>query len=198
MLQAPAGAAGRRRERTMGIKGIDHWVIVAGDLQRTPRLLSPGSASPIAWEKRADGRPDMATLRIGDAQKINVHEPRPRPPAPGYLGAGRRPTVGGADFCLEWDGTVARDPRSPREAERRSSAGGRPRATRRCARGPSRPASTSATPTQNLVEAHRLRSVAAPRCRRAGPTAPSAAGRAPRGPPASGPPHVERAALRVR
>ena len=86
----------------MGIKGIDHWVIVAGDLQRTLSFYEKLGFT-IAWEKRP-GRPDMATIRIGDAQKINVHGPE-APARAGYLGA-RRPTTGGADFCLEWDGSV--------------------------------------------------------------------------------------------
>jgi len=86
----------------MGIKGIDHWVIVAGDLERTLAFYATLGFT-VAWEDRP-GRPRMATLRIGDAQKINVHGPD-APARPGYLGAGR-PTVGGADFCLEWEGTV--------------------------------------------------------------------------------------------
>jgi|GEM_PF-6224394 len=45
----------------MGIKGIDHWVIVAADLQRTLDFYQR-LGLPIAWEKRP-GRPDMATPR---------------------------------------------------------------------------------------------------------------------------------------
>ncbi|PYM87419.1 MAG: hypothetical protein DME13_06110, partial [Candidatus Rokuibacteriota bacterium] len=86
----------------MGIKAIDHWVIVAGDLQRTLDFYQRLGFA-IAWETRP-GRPDMATIRINPAQKINVHGPD-APARPGYLGA-RRPTTGGADFCLEWEGTV--------------------------------------------------------------------------------------------
>src|SRR5215475_6401571 len=86
----------------MGIKGIDHWVIVAGNLQRTLDFYE-GLGFTIAWEKRP-GRADMATIRINDAQKINVHAPD-APARPGYLGAWR-PGAGAADFCLEWDGTV--------------------------------------------------------------------------------------------
>jgi len=86
----------------MAITGIDHWVIVAGDLQCTLDFYARLGFT-IAWEKRP-GRPDMATIRINAAQKINVHAPD-APAQPGYLGA-RRATVGGADFCLEWDGTV--------------------------------------------------------------------------------------------
>src|SRR6202165_5125409 len=86
----------------MGIKGIDHGVIVAGDLQRTLDFYQRLGCT-IAWETRP-GRPDMATIRIGDAQKINVHGPE-APARAGYRGA-RTPTSGGADFCLEWEGTV--------------------------------------------------------------------------------------------
>jgi catechol 2,3-dioxygenase-like lactoylglutathione lyase family enzyme len=46
----------------------------------------------------------MPTIRIGAAQKINVHA-ADWPDRPGYLGA-RHPAVGGADFCLVWDGSV--------------------------------------------------------------------------------------------
>jgi catechol 2,3-dioxygenase-like lactoylglutathione lyase family enzyme len=86
----------------MAIKGIDHWVIVAGDLMRTLEFYGRLGFT-IAWETRP-GRPDMATIRINDAQKINVHGPE-SPGRAGYLGA-RRPTVGGADFCVEWEGTI--------------------------------------------------------------------------------------------
>ena len=86
----------------MAIKGIDHWVIVAGDLRRTLDFYQRLGFT-VAWEKRP-GRPDMATIRINAAQKINVH-PAEAPSQPGYLGA-RRASVGGADFYLEWDGTV--------------------------------------------------------------------------------------------
>src|SRR2546428_11576387 len=90
----------------MGIKGIDHWVIVAGDLQRTLDFYR-GLGFTIAWEKRP-GRPDMATIRIGDAQKINVHGPE-APARPGYLGA-RRPTAGGAALCLARGGAGGENP----------------------------------------------------------------------------------------
>jgi len=86
----------------MAIKSIDHWVIVAGDLPRTLEFYRKLGFT-IAWEPRP-GRPDMATIRINDTQKINVHAPD-APAQVGYLGA-RRPTAGGADFCVEWDGTV--------------------------------------------------------------------------------------------
>jgi catechol 2,3-dioxygenase-like lactoylglutathione lyase family enzyme len=90
------------REAAMGVKGIDHWVIVAADLQRTLDFYAR-LGFEIAWEERPD-RPPMPTIRINDAQKINVHGPD-WPARPGYLGA-RRPSAGGADFCLEWDGPV--------------------------------------------------------------------------------------------
>jgi catechol 2,3-dioxygenase-like lactoylglutathione lyase family enzyme len=85
----------------VGVKGFDHWVIVSGNLDRTLAFYA-GLGFAIAWETRP-GRPDMPTIRINEAQKINVHGPE-WPERPGYRGA-RRPTIGGADFCLEWEGT---------------------------------------------------------------------------------------------
>jgi catechol 2,3-dioxygenase-like lactoylglutathione lyase family enzyme len=128
----------------MGIKGIDHWVIVVSDVRRTLEFYARLGLT-IAWEARP-GRPDMPTIRINDAQKINVHASE-WPGRAGYLGAGR-PAVGGADFCLEWVGTVqevldllARGGVTPEVGP----------STRTCARGPS----TSVyfrDPDDNLVE----------------------------------------------
>jgi catechol 2,3-dioxygenase-like lactoylglutathione lyase family enzyme len=86
----------------MAITGIDHWVIVAGNLDRTLDFYRR-LGFEIAWEPRP-GRPAMATIRLGATQKINVHGPD-FPARPGYLGA-RHPSVGGADFCLVWEGAV--------------------------------------------------------------------------------------------
>ena len=86
----------------MPIRAIDHWVMVVADVERTLTFYQRLGLA-VSMEKRP-GRPDMPTLRIGAAQKINVHA-RDWPEKPGYLGA-RKPSVGGSDFCLEWDGTV--------------------------------------------------------------------------------------------
>jgi catechol 2,3-dioxygenase-like lactoylglutathione lyase family enzyme len=128
----------------MPIKGIDHWVIVVNDLERTLDFYRRLGFA-IAYEKRP-GRPDMPTIRIGDGQKINVHA-RDWPERPQYLGA-RRPSVGGADFCLEWDGTVQEvlDLLARNGVAVEAGPG-----TRSCARGPS----TSIyfrDPDDNLVE----------------------------------------------
>jgi catechol 2,3-dioxygenase-like lactoylglutathione lyase family enzyme len=128
----------------MPVKGIDHWVIVAGDLDRTLAFYERLGFT-IAWEKRP-GRPDMATIRINDAQKINVHGPE-APGRAGYLGA-RRPTAGGADFCLEWAGTVDEVLDLLKRNDITPEAGPGPRS---CARG----VSTSVyfrDPDDNLVE----------------------------------------------
>jgi catechol 2,3-dioxygenase-like lactoylglutathione lyase family enzyme len=128
----------------VGIKGIDHWVIVAGDLPRTLAFYERLGFT-IAWETRP-GRPDMATIRIGDGQKINVHAPD-APAQPNYLGAGR-PSIGGADFCLEWEGTVDEVLALLKANGITPEAGPGPRT---CARG----VSTSVyfrDPDQNLVE----------------------------------------------
>ena len=86
----------------MAIAGFDHWVIVAADPERTLDFYRR-LGFEIAWEARP-GRPAMPTIRIGASQKINVHA-ADWPARPGYLGA-RHPSIGGADFCLVWDGTV--------------------------------------------------------------------------------------------
>ena len=128
----------------MGVKGIDHWVIVAGDLDRTLDFYQRLGCK-IVWEKRP-GRPDMATIRVNDAQKINVHA-SDAPARPGYLGA-RHPAVGGADFCLEWEGTVDEVLDLLKRNGITSEAGPGPRT---CARG----VSTSVyfrDPDDNLVE----------------------------------------------
>ena len=141
-MSAATTAGGGRGVR--GIKGIDHWVIVAGDLERTLAFYQKLDFA-IAWEDRP-GRPPMATIRISDSQKINVHRPK-APAQPGYHGA-RRPTVGGADFCLEWEGRVEE------VLDLLAANGIKPEVgpgTRTCARGPS----TSVyfrDPDDNLVE----------------------------------------------
>ena len=128
----------------MPVKGIDHWVMVVGDVERTLAFYERLGFT-IAWEKRP-GRPDMATIRIGDGQKINVHAPD-APAQPNYLGAGR-PSIGGADFCLEWEGTVDEVLALLKANGITPEAGPGPRT---CARG----VSTSVyvrDPDQNLVE----------------------------------------------
>ena len=128
----------------MPITGIDHWVIVVNDLDRTLDFYRRLGFT-IAYEKRPN-RPDMPTIRINDAQKINVHA-RAWPDRPDYLGA-RRPSVGGADFCLEWAGTVEEVLDLLRRNGITPEAGP---GTRSCARGPS----TSVyfrDPDENLVE----------------------------------------------
>ena len=128
----------------MDIKGIDHWVIVSGNLERTLDFYTRLGFT-IAWEQR-EGRPRMPTIRLNEAQKINVHGPD-WPERAGYHGA-RRPTVGGADFCLEWEGTAEE------VLDLLAKCGVAPEvgpATRTCARGPS----TSVyfrDPDGNLVE----------------------------------------------
>lgn len=128
----------------MPITGIDHWVIVVSDVERTLEFYRR-LGFRIEWETRPN-RPGMPTIRVGDAQKINVHA-RDWPDRPDYLGA-RRPSIGGADFCMEWKGTVAE------VLELLERNGIKPEAgpgTRTCARGPS----TSVyfrDPDENLVE----------------------------------------------
>lgn len=87
----------------MTVTSIDHWVMVVSDIERTLEFYRR-LGFEIGSEPRPGGRPPMPTIRIGTTQKINVHA-REWPARPGYLGA-RKPSVGGADFCLVWDGSV--------------------------------------------------------------------------------------------
>jgi len=128
----------------MGIRGIDHWVIVVSDVSCTLEFYRRLGLT-IAWEARP-GRPDMPTIRINDGQKINVHA-RDWPERPGYLGA-RRSSIGGADVCLQW---VGAGEGVLDLLERRGGAPEVGPSTRTCARGPS----TSVyfrDPDDNLVE----------------------------------------------
>jgi len=86
----------------MPVISIDHWVMVVNDVPRTLDFYRR-LGFEIGSEPRPD-RPPMPTIRIGRAQKINVHA-RNWPDRPGYLGA-RKPSVGGADFCVVWEGNV--------------------------------------------------------------------------------------------
>jgi len=87
----------------MSVTSIDHWVMVVADVERTLEFYRR-LGFEIGSEPRPGGRPPMPTIRNGTAQKINVHA-RDWPDRPGYLGA-RKPSVGGADFCVVWEGTV--------------------------------------------------------------------------------------------
>jgi len=128
----------------MPIKGIDHWVIVAANLERTLAFYERLGFA-VVWEERP-GRAAMPTIRINEGQKINVHGPE-WPTREGYLGAGR-PAAGAADFCLEWDGSVEEILALLERCGVKVEAGP---GTRSCARGPS----TSVyfrDPDDNLVE----------------------------------------------
>jgi len=91
----------------MGVASIDHWVMVVGDVDRTLDFYRR-LGFEIGSEPRPGGRPPMPTIRIGRAQKINVHA-HDWPDRPGYLGA-RRPSVGGAAPRLMGRGCAAAAP----------------------------------------------------------------------------------------
>ncbi len=87
----------------MGVKSIDHWVITAGDVERTLDFYRKLGFEIVFEEipKSAGPRP---TIRINESQKINVHPPTVSPNPARLVAA--NPAIGGADFCLEWQGTV--------------------------------------------------------------------------------------------
>jgi hypothetical protein len=70
---------------------IDHWVIVAADLQRTLSFYEVRLRDRL--EKRP-GRPDMATIRIGTRRRSTSTGPGAG--APGYPAPAA--TAGGADL----------------------------------------------------------------------------------------------------
>ena len=143
-LDPPATARGRRRRRAMGIKGIDHWVIVAGDLQRTLDVLrgtrlhdrvgaAPGP--PRHGDDPHQRRAEDQRPRSGGARAAGL-------PRCAEAHGGRRgllPRVGGAPSTRSW-----------RCSSERHHAGGRARPAHVRAR-----TSTSVyfrDPDDNLVE----------------------------------------------
>ena len=87
----------------MGIKSIDHWVITAGDVERTLTFYRK-LGFEIVYESIPGESEDRPTIRIGASQKINVHPPSAA--ANPDEGTAEHPSIGGADFCLVWEGTV--------------------------------------------------------------------------------------------
>ena len=113
----------------MGIKGIDHWVIVAG-IYSARWTSTRGSASRIAWEKRP-GRPDDGD--DPDQRRPEDHRARPRTRrrAPATRGGGSYPR--GAGFCLSYGGGLGKIFSSWLKLQR--GGGGYPLVSRMRARG---------------------------------------------------------------
>ena len=129
----------------MSVKSIDHWVITAGDVDRTLAFYRK-LGFEIVYEQipgRSQGRP---TIRINDSQKINVHPPSSA--ANPSQGTADHPSIGGADFCLVWEGTVQeiQDLLARNEITPIMGPG-----TRMCARGPAN-STYIRDPDGNLVE----------------------------------------------
>ena len=85
----------------MGIVGFDHWVITSGNVERTIAFYR-SLGCKIVFEQIPGQEQKRPTIRIGECQKINIHPPetegRPR------IDTANNPTIGSADFCLEWKG----------------------------------------------------------------------------------------------
>ncbi len=86
----------------MGIVGFDHWVITSGNVERTIEFYR-NLGCKIIFEQIPGQEEKRPTIRIGKYQKINIHPPetegKPR------IDTARIPTIGSADFCLQWKGT---------------------------------------------------------------------------------------------
>jgi len=87
----------------MGIKSIDHWVLTAGDVDRTLEFYKK-LGFEIAYEEVPGRTGSRPTIRIGETQKINVHPPTSA--SNPTQGTADHPSIGGADFCVVWEGTV--------------------------------------------------------------------------------------------
>ena len=86
----------------MGIVGFDHWVITSGNVERTIEFYR-SLGCKIVFEQIPGMENKRPTIRIGEFQKINIHPPEtegnPR------IDTARNPSIGSADFCIEWKGT---------------------------------------------------------------------------------------------
>ena len=87
----------------MGIIGFDHWVITSGNVERTLKFYQ-NLGCKIAFEQIPGQNHKRPTIRIGQFQKINIHPPEAAE-KPG-IGTAKTPTIGSADFCVEWQGTL--------------------------------------------------------------------------------------------
>jgi catechol 2,3-dioxygenase-like lactoylglutathione lyase family enzyme len=87
----------------MGVKAIDHWVLVVKDVDRTLDFYRRLGLE-TSYQERTGGAPPRPIIRISPVQKINLyaaHLYETESP-----GGAPNITPGTGDFCLHWDGTV--------------------------------------------------------------------------------------------
>ncbi len=83
----------------MGIQSIDHFEIVANDVQRTLDFYRNLGFEVDEKASRGEGR-TRSVLKIGSGQQINVVSPE------WVKSLGRSGSTGETHFCLVWNGSV--------------------------------------------------------------------------------------------
>jgi catechol 2,3-dioxygenase-like lactoylglutathione lyase family enzyme len=95
------------------VKSIDHIVINVSDMERAIAFYKRIGFALINEDGWRKGQGQVA-IKISETQKINIHKeqalgPQLKPQATGAedrFSLALMPVVGGADFCVVWDGTV--------------------------------------------------------------------------------------------
>src|ERR1041385_262699 len=95
------------------VKAIDHIVINVADMERAIAFYKRIGFTLLNEEGWRKGQGQVA-IKISDSQKINIHKEETLGPQLKAQATGSAdrfslalvPVVGGADFCVVWDGTV--------------------------------------------------------------------------------------------
>jgi catechol 2,3-dioxygenase-like lactoylglutathione lyase family enzyme len=95
------------------VKSIDHIVINVSEMERALAFYKRIGFTLLNEDGWRKGQGQVA-IKISDTQKINVHKEETLGPALKKQATGSDdrfslalvPVVGGADFCVVWDGTV--------------------------------------------------------------------------------------------
>jgi catechol 2,3-dioxygenase-like lactoylglutathione lyase family enzyme len=95
------------------VKSIDHIVINVADMERAISFYKRIGFTLLNEDGWRKGQGQVA-IKISDSQKINIHKEQPLGPELKKQATGSDdrfslalvPVVGGADFCVVWDGTV--------------------------------------------------------------------------------------------
>jgi catechol 2,3-dioxygenase-like lactoylglutathione lyase family enzyme len=82
------------------VLGIDHVAFAAADQEATWRLLRPAVRCPTHLDYAPDGKSLVRQIAMGGAL-LSIHQT-----GNGLELVARHPTVGGADLCLRWPGSI--------------------------------------------------------------------------------------------
>jgi catechol 2,3-dioxygenase-like lactoylglutathione lyase family enzyme len=93
-----AGDMGARMNR---ISGIDHIAITVSDLEAACRFYDRLFAAQTHVNYAPQGKPLVRQIALGGAL-LSVHQA-----GNGIELVARKPTIGSADICFRWDGSIA-------------------------------------------------------------------------------------------